>query len=176
MILRLAPTRLPDRAVVGPLGLERERRHVLARGQALDEQHDRQPPVVAVPVEQAAGAAATSAAIDDAADRARVGAEHGEDAQARAAEAELRVLARVEQPPRGTLRGAERVHVELRVSSEQLGLHRTLRRLRSIGRHLRRWHVEEGELARGHGLRPAARPRGRVQRRRQQQRRRRRRE
>ena len=83
MILRLAPTRLPvlpgrrplqDRAVVGLLGLERERRHVLARGQALDEQHDRQPPVVAMPVEKAAGAAATSAAISTAARRATTNA------------------------------------------------------------------------------------------------------
>ena len=50
-------------------------------------------------VEQAAGAAAGAAAVDVAAEDARVRSEHGEDAQARAVEAELRVVARVEQPP-----------------------------------------------------------------------------
>ena len=50
-------------------------------------------------VEQAAGAAAGAAAVDVAAKDARVGPEHGEDAQARAVEAQLRVIARVEQPP-----------------------------------------------------------------------------
>ena len=50
-------------------------------------------------VEQAAGAAAGAAAVDIAAEDARVRSEHGEYAQARAVEAQLRVIARVEQPP-----------------------------------------------------------------------------
>ena len=118
MVPRLTPTRVPvctvrrsleHRGVVRPLVIERERRHVLAFRQPFDEQHDRQTPVVAVAVKQAAPAA-RAAAVDGAGDEAGVGPEHGEYAQARAGEAKLRVLTPEEQPPGGTLRGAERGH------------------------------------------------------------------